>query len=314
MPKTLRLSHRLSMSDLEMVLAVSQHGSMARAAEHLRISQPAISRAIAELETTLGVRLFDRTRRGAVPTLYGDALARRANAAIDEVKQGIKEMEFLADPTAGELYIGAPEPLAEGLLPDVISKFWRQFPKVLINIMPTIAGNFADLRARRIDFQINRLRPAFEADDIHAEILFDEKIFVVAGLHNPWSRRRQIDLADLVGEKWVVQNNVYDSVLYTFDSRNLPVPRATVAAYSAFLRNKLTADGEFLAILAAPQLLVLRNQGLNVKILPIDLSDLTIKVAAFQLKKRTLSPVSQLFLQTIRDACERGPFGKMMRA
>lgn len=308
-----RVSHRIGMADLEILAAVAQHGSMAKAAVDLGISQPAISRAIAEIEATLGVRLLDRSRRGVVPTLYGKALARRADAVLDELRQGMKEIEFLADPTAGELIIGSPEPLTEALLPDVIQKFWRNYPRVMINVMPSLAGDFDNLRARRIDFQINRLRADFAADDIDVEILFDEKVFVVTGPSSAWARRRSIKLADLVNEKWVVQNNAYDSVAYAFQTRKLPVPRATVAAYSAFMRNQLTASGDFLAILAAPQLLVLRNQGLKVKILPLDLSDLTIKVAIFQLKNRTRSPVSHLFLQYVRDACERGKFAAAVK-
>jgi DNA-binding transcriptional LysR family regulator len=307
-----RMSHRVSMSDLEILYAVAENGSMAKAAADLRTSQPAISRAIAEMEISFGQRLFDRSRRGVVATRYGKALAHRANAVLDELKEGLKEIAYLSDPTAGELYIGSPEPLTEGLLPDVIQRFWRNYPRVRINIIPSLAGDFDNLRARMIDFQINRLRPDFVADDIHAEPIFDEKIFVVAGLGNPWTRRKKIKLADLVNEKWIVQNNAYDNVSYAFQSNRLPTPRATVAAYSAFLRNQLTARGDFLAILAAPQLLVLRNQGLKVKVLPINLSDLTIKVAIFRLKNRTLSPVSQLFLQHIRKGCERAKFADAM--
>jgi DNA-binding transcriptional LysR family regulator len=307
-----RMSHRVSVGDLEILYAVTQHGSMAKAADELGISQPAVSRAMAELETTLGFRLLDRSRRGVVATLYGDAFARRANVVLDELRQGIKEIEFLADPTAGELHLGSPEPLTEALLPNVIQKFWRNYPRVSINVIPSLAGDFSNLRARKIDFQINRLRWDFSADDIAAETLFDERIFVVAGVRNPWTRRKKIRLADLINEKWVVQNNASDNVSYVFQAKKLPLPRATVAAYSAFLRNQLTASGDFLAILVAPQLHVLRNQGLKVKVLPIDLSDLSIKVAIFRLKNRTLSPVSQLLLQYIRDACERGKFARAM--
>ncbi|MEI9803651.1 MAG: LysR family transcriptional regulator [Pseudolabrys sp.] len=301
------------MSDLEILFAVTQHNSMAKAAAELGISQPAVSRAITEMEAALGVRLLDRSRRGVVSTPYGDALARRANAALDEIKQGLQEIESLSDPTVGELYIGSPEPLTESLLPDVIQRFWRQYPRVMINVVLALAGEFTNLRERRIDFQINRLLPNFDATDIDAETLFDEQIYVVTGPRNPLARRRISRLADLINEKWVVQNNTSDNVAYAFSARKLPVPRATVAAYSAYLRNRLAASGEFLAILTAPQLLVLRNQGMNVKVLPIDLTDLGIKVAVFKLTSRNLSPVSQLFLDYVRDACKRGKFAAAVK-
>ena len=65
---------RLKLRDLRILQAVAEHGSMAKAAEHLAISHPVISKAIAELEHTLGVQLFDRNARGVEPTIYGREL------------------------------------------------------------------------------------------------------------------------------------------------------------------------------------------------------------------------------------------------
>ena len=72
-----RISSRLKVSDLRLLHAVVQSGGMAKAAAQLNISQPAVSKAIAALERTLGVRLLDRNSRGVEATLYGRALLRR---------------------------------------------------------------------------------------------------------------------------------------------------------------------------------------------------------------------------------------------
>jgi len=98
---------RLKLRHLESVVAVANTGSMAKAATVLTISQPAVSRAIADAERTLGVRLFERSSQGVEPTQYGRALVRRGLAAFDEIAQGIKDIASLADPTAGELWIGS---------------------------------------------------------------------------------------------------------------------------------------------------------------------------------------------------------------
>src|SRR5882672_10029375 len=95
------VSRRLKLSDLRMLLAIVQWGSMSKAAVHLNISQSGVSKALSELEHTLGVRLLDRTPRGIEPTVFGSALLNRATAIFDEVRQGVKDIEFLADPTAG---------------------------------------------------------------------------------------------------------------------------------------------------------------------------------------------------------------------
>src|SRR5580704_13903783 len=108
---------------------------MGRAAVELAVSQPVVSKAISDLEHALGLRLLDRTPQGIRPTLYGDALLRCGTAVFDDLKQGVKELQFLADPTAGELSIGCTEPAAGGFVAAVIDRFSREHPKVRLNVV-----------------------------------------------------------------------------------------------------------------------------------------------------------------------------------
>jgi DNA-binding transcriptional LysR family regulator len=298
---------------MEIIFAISKKGSMAKAAQALSISQPAVSRVVAELEATLGVRLLDRNPRGVTLTLYGEALAQGAARMLDELTQCVREIEFLSDPTIGELFIGSPEPLTEALLPEVIQGFWRKYPRVLIHVIPSHSGEFGNLRERKIDFMLGRTPEGFSAPDIEKDVLFHEDQFVVAGVQNPWARRRNISLADLGDEKWVVTNAAFEPMPRAFTILGLPVPRPSIAAHSAFLRYTLVASGEFLAVLSSPQLIALRNQNLKVKVLPIDLSKFKTEIAVFKLKNRTLSPVARLFVEHAREAYLSGNFGKAMK-
>src|SRR5712672_2364895 len=101
-----RIGRRLRLQDLHILMTVVQAGSMGKAAERLNTVQPSISRSIAELEHALGVRLIDRKRQGVEPTAYGRALLDCGVAVFDELRQGMKNIEFLADPSAGEVRIG----------------------------------------------------------------------------------------------------------------------------------------------------------------------------------------------------------------
>ena len=92
-----RIGRRLQLRDLHILLTVAQSGSMVRASRDLAMSQPAVSKAIAALEHTLGVRLLDRGPSGVAPTRYGHALLRRGAAVFDELRQGVGEIEFLAE-------------------------------------------------------------------------------------------------------------------------------------------------------------------------------------------------------------------------
>src|SRR5262250_3282453 len=102
-----RIGRRIRLQDVHVLMAVVQAGSMGKAARHLNTSQPNISKSIADLEQALGVRLLDRHRQGIEPTEYGRALLHGGAAVFDELRQTVKNIEFLADPAAGEVRIGA---------------------------------------------------------------------------------------------------------------------------------------------------------------------------------------------------------------
>src|SRR5713226_5367575 len=98
-----RIGRRVKLRDLHILLAVAQTGSMVRAADNLAISQPVISKTISDLEHALGVRLLDRTAQGVEPTAYGRAFINCGTVVFDELRRGVQAIEFLSDPTFGDL-------------------------------------------------------------------------------------------------------------------------------------------------------------------------------------------------------------------
>src|SRR5262247_810642 len=154
-----RIGRRLKPRDLHVFLAVAENGNMAKAAEQLAISRPVVSKTIADLEHTLGVRLLDRTPQGVEPTLYGQALLKRGVAIFDELRQSVKEIEFLADPTTGELHVGCSETVTAGLVSAVIDRLSRQHPQLLFHMeladLTTLQRHF--LRERKCELVIGRM-------------------------------------------------------------------------------------------------------------------------------------------------------------
>lgn len=112
-----RIGRRIRLRDLHILFAVVQHGSMTKAGAHLGMSQSAVSQAIAALEHALAVPVLDRTPRGVELTIYGTALMRRGQAAFDELRSGVKDIEFLADPEVGEVRIACTELMAADSCP-----------------------------------------------------------------------------------------------------------------------------------------------------------------------------------------------------
>src|SRR5262249_17220387 len=134
-----RIGRRVRLRDLHVLFAVVQHGSMAGAGVQIGISQSAVSQAIAALEHALAVRLLDRTPRGVAPTMYADALIRRGRAAFEELRLGVKDIEFLTDPTVGEIRIGCSESIAAGILPPIIARVSRAYATMAFDVSPSSA-------------------------------------------------------------------------------------------------------------------------------------------------------------------------------
>ena len=299
-----RIGRRLKLRDLHILFAVVQWGSMAKAATHLAMSQPAVSEAIAKLEDALRVRLLDRSPRGIEPTIYARALLKRGLVVFDELRQGIRDIEFLADPTAGEVRIGCPETLAAGLVPAIIDRISRRHPRVIVHVVNTPTGTleFRELRERSVDLMLGRILKPFAADDVDAEILCEDQFFVVAGGRSQWARRHKIALAELMNEPWVFAppNNVVGSfIAKAFHASGLKLPQRCVTSFSLHVRIHLLATGRFLSILQG-SMLRYNAKRWGLKALPIDLGIQPVPLAIFTVKNRTVSPVVQLFIEHAR--------------
>jgi len=278
---------------------------MAKAAKALATSQPAISKAIADMEHNLGVRLLDRNPQGVEPTQYGRALIKCGVAVFSELKQGISEIGFLADPTAGELRIGCPDPVAAGLVRTVIDRLLQKHPRITFYIETESLARH--LRERNIELAINRMPEPNTDEDFDAEILYHDTIVVVAGPNSPWARRRKVRLADLVNEPWVFakpDGPLWSYVTKAFQASGLKTPRAAVTTGSYHARFSLLATGRFLSVQSK---LALKFQGREpvTKALPIELPMTRAPLVIMTLKNRTLSPVARLFIEYTRAVAKQ---------
>jgi DNA-binding transcriptional LysR family regulator len=300
-----RIGQRLRFRDLQVFLAVVECGSMGKAATQLGITQPAVSELISGLEETIGVRLFDRSPRGVEPTIYARALLKRGVAAFDELKQGLRDIEYLANPTVGEVRIGCPDSIITAILPQMIEKFCREFPGIALRFdqMPTPTLELPDLHNRRLDAVIAWISVPQErfGDYVCVEVLFEDQVVIAAGRQSHWARRRKIDLAELASAPWTgsppetLPTIVLDGA---FRSQNLPPPKIEVTTFSVQLRHHLLTRAGFLT--AMPK--SLQQVYPLLKPLPVNLPAHKFPVAIVTVKNRTLSPVVELFLDRLRQS------------
>jgi DNA-binding transcriptional LysR family regulator len=302
-----QIGRRLRLRDLHVFSTVAQHGSMAKAAVQLGVSTPTVSEVIADLEHGLGVRLLDRSPRGVEPTRYGDALLKRTLIVFDELKQSIKDIEFLEDSTKGEIKIACPLGIAFTVIPHVIERFVKKYPRVVLHLdevaFASATNDFRELRDRKYDLILERggtLPAEGSADDLNIEFLFDDQLVLVAGARSKWvTRRRKIDLAELVQEPWIMQApHTWNHRILTeaCQARGVAMPGASLVTLSMSVITHFLADGQF--ITSMPRSVAYFK---SLKILPVDLPVRQWPVAIVTLKNRTLSPAVERFIECARD-------------
>jgi len=299
-----RIGLRMKLHDLHVLIAVVQAGSMGKAAALLNTTQPAVSRSIAELERTLGVRLLARNTRGVAPTEYGRALLDGGVAAFDDLRQAVKNIEFLADPMAGEIRIGCTPILAASFVSAVIDRLSRRYPRIVFHLMTAYLEPLRrELGERNVDLLIVRRYVPAPDERVDFEPLFDDSYVVASGAQNQWARRRTIELAELASEPWTLPPR--DSVIGTlameaFRASGLDYPRTTVVTDSLHVRASLLTTGRFVTIFPASLLGLLKMRS-KIKVLPIDLPMARVPNVIVTVKNRILSPVAQLFIEQARE-------------
>src|SRR5689334_10424506 len=175
-----RVERRLKLHDLRVLMTVVEAGSMGKAAEQLGTSQPAISRAIAELEHMLGVPLLDRAPHGVNATSYGRLVIGRGVAVFDELRQTVRDIEFLSDPSAGEVRIASSIAVAVSFVSTLIERLSKQYPRLSFDVLST--DNVTARRAlgeRRVDLMIGHLIEPVADNRMVTEVLFHEPHVVV---------------------------------------------------------------------------------------------------------------------------------------
>jgi DNA-binding transcriptional LysR family regulator len=299
-----RVGRRVKLRDLHIVLEVAEAGSMTRAAEKLAVSYPVVSKTISELERTLGVKLFDRSVSGVEPTHYGRALLTSGVAVFDEMRRGLQQIEFIREPDAGDLRIGSSIVTDAGLLPAILERFSEQFPRATVHVLPEniAVEQYDNLRDRKVELLFGRLPATMGEPDLVAETLFDEPNIVVAGSDSPLVKRRNLKLADLMDEQWVLASpgSLARALHEEFFRRSgLEPPRATVVTVSLHLYMRLIETGRWLGLVPA-SVMRFGGKAMRLKALPLKTSPPPAPVGFVTVKDRTLTPLAERFIECTR--------------
>ena len=273
------------------------------------MSQPAVSKAIADLEHTLGVRLLDRTSQGVEPTPYGQVLLKWGNAIFDDIRQSVKEIEFIADPTSGELRIGVTEPVVAGLLPAIIERLEQRYPRISFEITQALTPQLPNaLRERTVDLLLTRIELPSQEADLEVEILFNEPAYIVAARTNRWiTRRVPIRLKDLIKEPWTLPRP--DSLggiiaREIFRASGLEPPHVRISTNSVAMQIALLESGRYLTVLPR-SVMCFAADRYAIRTVPVKLPQRHHPVGIVTLRNRTQNPLTQIFIDFAREATKQ---------
>jgi DNA-binding transcriptional LysR family regulator len=298
---------RVTLRELRLLAVIARSGSILKAAQEVGLTQPAVSKSLADLEETLGVRLFDRTNRGVEPTPHGSVFIRRALAVFDEMRHGVEELNFLTDSTGGEIRGGGTPTMCGGFLSHAVASMELERPGIRYKLVELESERLAaEVQARLIDIGIGR-EPLVRSDgELSFERLFDDPLYVVAGADHPLARRRRITLADLANQRWVLpmpETPVSGQLRAAFERQGAPMPESIVASMSVLVRYELLSTNRFLTVLYG-SMLQFGSMPSNLRILPVELSA-RLPIGFYKLNGRTLSPATELFIASMQNLAMR---------
>ena len=158
------------------------------------------------------------------------------------------------------------------------------------------------LREHNVELVIKRILGPLAEEDIEMEILYHDTMVVVAGANSPWTRRRKVQLVDLVDEPWVLPKSegpLRALLIKAFQTGGLKPPRVVVTTGSYHIRSSFLATGRFLSVL--PSVALKLQQHPLIKALPVELQASLQPIAFMTMRNRTLSPVARLFIEHARE-------------
>ncbi|GAA4818022.1 LysR family transcriptional regulator [Sphingosinicella ginsenosidimutans] len=298
-----RPDHLMTATQLRAFLGLANVGSFLGAAQATGISQPAIHRAVRDLEQLSATPLLERRGRGVALTAAGRRLARGARLAETEIAAAIAE----AAPTGtmtGRLAVGAMPLCRARLLPMAIARFAEEAPDVRVEVLE---GSWRELieplRDGRIDLTIGALRDPTPAD-LDQLPLFDDHLVVIARAGHPLSREPAPDARGLASFPWIVARSGTPLRRHwhrLFDGGTLP--RAPIECGSVMTIRGILCESDFLTLLSPDQVALEVEGGVLAAIGgPVPASRRTIGVTTRRDSRPTL--LQARFVQLLRDVAE----------
>jgi LysR family transcriptional regulator, pca operon transcriptional activator len=293
----------LRLRQLRVVLAIAEQGSVLKGARALGTSQPAVTRALREVEDAVGVPLFDRLPRGVMPNEYGRALVVRARRVLGEIERVGDDFARIADGQAGAIVVGALPSAASGLMPGSLAQFRRVHPSMVVRVVHGRSDQLLpQLEAGSLDVVVGRLYERQAPDDFHREVLYDEPISILCRAGHPVLKRASPGPADIAAFDLLLpslEQRVGQDVERAIAALGLEPVRPPLRSTSLSFIREMLLGSDSLAILSRMMLAgdLLRR---TVRIVPLAVPTPTRPAGLITLRHRRRSPALGALVTTLR--------------
>lgn len=305
------LSRKLKFNQLMIFELVLESGSFVRAANTMGLTQPAITKAIYDLESFFGGPLFERSNRGVTPTEFGVMLGRRVKSLIAEARYMTEEVNAFRTGEAGHVIVGTLISASAKLLPRTIVNLRKATPGVLITVREgTTAQMFPALATGDLDIVVGRLPeqelPLAHAFPLKHEVLFDESFCAVVGKGNALADRKGLNIEELIGEEWIFplqESPSYNAVEKFFRDAGLGLPPHHVNSLSTLTNIGLLLETEMIALMPRAAALQFVKAGL------LNILEMTTTANFGQIgfsirADKDVNPACKNFIKCLREAAK----------
>ena len=300
---------RLRLRQLLLLQMLGEERNLRRAAARIGLAQPAATRLVRELEELLGVPLFERSMKGMTPTLYGEAMIRRASVVLADLDAARSEVDVLAAGSTGRVRVGMLNSIAPLLLPRAIARVKAERPELDITVHEGNSEHIIGLLSRgEIDIALSRAVPGAAAPGLRYELLHREAFRIVAGPKHRLARAKRLGLADIVDEAWILPPEsvpVRQQLDLLFIEATGRKPRHAIESVSILTNQTLLQETPLLCTLSAAVAERNARQRL-LAILPVRFDGLSVPVALVQREAGRPSPAVLAMIAALRASVAEG--------
>jgi DNA-binding transcriptional LysR family regulator len=290
---------------LQLLVAIDDLRQLGKVAELMNITQPAVSKTLAELQNGLGLKLFDRTGRGLVPTIYGACLIRHARAILKDLTETAEELHALSAGSEGKVRLGALPAAAASLVPRGLALLKAMAPTATVFVREgTMDVLTQELRAGNLDLFCGTLLVNREGLEIEEKVLLEDRTVAVVGRRHPLVARRKVEWVDLGGFPWVLppqESLLREPLISAFRQHDVALPSNYIETLSPNVIQNYIHFTDAIAFMSA--LVAVQYQQRNLlSVLPLELPPLVRPVGVVWAARRQLSKGAKLMMVALEEA------------